>query len=369
MKRLHFSAVRNDAIRPLPTGGIEIDATLCRAGIFTYETALGQQTREFRPAVVLASPSVVASLKGATVTVQHPREKRVTTENYRQTTVGVVADASFIDGKIVGAIHVHDQATIDAILNGELVELSPGYDVALDPTPGQDVEHGAYDALTTDLQFHHVSLLPAGAGRQGAEVGLRLDAAGDCIVPYTRADALGDSRMDPEQLKAMIAEMMPDVEALQSQVAEQAMASLQEMLPAMIAEAVSGAKAEGAADEGDEEKSDKDDEEKMDAEEMPLEERLDSADIDALCEFVRVTGKRPDVTLSRRALLQAAAKEAGLRVRADASTERLLGALEGASLSPKRWTQGDQTKNDAVDDFVPATELNRRAVAALGGGK
>ena len=357
--RAHIIHVRVDGIRQLSTGGIAVDACLSKTGVLEYRDPSGAVIREFRTPAAVTDPDAVESLIGATVTVHHPASQRVTSENYRTHVVGTVARA-WVDGEnIMGELHIHDEETIAAIMNRELIDLSPGYGVTLSPTPGVDSVHGAYDVTTESMRYNHIALLPPGQGRQGPEVSLRLDSADNVIIDYEQSQRRND--MDPEELKKIVADMLPDQEEMMTGVAEKLASTLPDMIKALIAEAMAGAKSETdeedpekdpALDADDPEKDPAAEEETVDAdEETPLEDRMDARLLDVVRQFERVTGEKADLKKSVNQLLSAAVKAAGLTVRADASSERMLGALEAwrdGAIHFEHW-KSEATKVDAKD--------------------
>jgi hypothetical protein len=343
------SLTRSDRVSELSTGGIAVDAVLSRSGVLEYTTPNGV-VREFRTPSVVTDPSSVESLRGATVTVEHPQERKVTTDNYRDTVVGHVHEVRVDGDKVVGVLHIHDAETVRQVLDGKLVELSPGYTVDLDDTPGTDAKYGSYDAITTAMAYNHISLLAPGEGRQGSGVSLRLDAAGEPVLEYNDAHEPTPTdkvdTVDEEQIKALF-------EAHKAEVAE--------MVASML---------EAKADEIPEEpKADEMPEEKVDEETLALEDRTDRKCLDAALAYERVTGEPADLTKTAREVLLAAVEAAGVKgLRADASDERLLGALDAhrAAPAPSAWAQ---TKTDAVDApvFKSADDYNRERIAKMAG--
>ncbi len=66
-------------------------------------------------------------------------------------------------------------------LGRTLVEVSRGVQVRIDETPGVTPSGERYDRVQRDIVYNHIALGPAGWGRQGASVALRLDSNGDEI--------------------------------------------------------------------------------------------------------------------------------------------------------------------------------------------
>lgn len=356
--RLHLTSVRTDAITHLPSGGIKVEAVLARSGVLEYRTPAGV-TRELRPAAVLADAAAVESLKGATVTVHHPRDQRITTDNYRAHTVGHVADVRAVGDQLLGDVIIMDESAIRAIEAGELIELSPGYTVELDSTPGVDPDYGEYDSATTRMTFNHISLLPPGRGRQGAGVSLRLDSADNAVLDYTQGTTTPERNdMNPAELEKIF-------EDLKSSVMQAVLDAIPELIAQKMAEAASAAPATEAEEMVADAESELEDE-VLDSE-KPLEDRLDSRLLDIVRAVERATGKPADLKLSPRVLLAQASQAAGLQLRADASCERLLGALEaqpqGSALRASLQTRTDSA---ALRPVLSMDEVNARAIAAMG---
>lgn len=155
-------------------GFLVVPARPARTGVLTYRRADGTTQRELRLDADVFSPESLATYEGAPVTVGH--QGTVTPANARSLEVGVVAGSARRDGAFVAAeLSIRDDATIARIESGELVELSAGYSVDLDPTPGVH-EGERYDAIQRRVVINHVALLGRGQGRSGADVRLRLDA-------------------------------------------------------------------------------------------------------------------------------------------------------------------------------------------------
>lgn len=163
---------------------LRVDGYLSRIGVQVYSDGFGGIRREYRDPSEVFSEDSLASFRGMAATVQHPREK-VTGTNWRRYTIGHVGDdpRRADDGVHVAAsVWILDAKTREAVLSGELQELSVGYTAALDETPGTSPDGERYDAKQTEIRGNHVALLKAGQARGGRSVRLRLDSAGDAIL-------------------------------------------------------------------------------------------------------------------------------------------------------------------------------------------
>jgi hypothetical protein len=204
-----YDAGRLGKVERTPTGGVRIPARVARAGVLTYRNADGTTRREYRPPEEVFHADSLRSLADAVITVGHPSQGKVSPATFREQAVGHVRGEGRRDGDFVaGELAVLDAVAIARVDAGELVELSSGYDVLYDATPGVTPQGERYDGVQRQIRHNHLALLPPGGGRSGREVALRLDAAAaielDEQVPPTlpapastmRNDSMKTQRID-----------------------------------------------------------------------------------------------------------------------------------------------------------------------------
>lgn len=168
------------------SGGVRVEGSVAPVGIFTYRRADGTTVRELFPPEEAARLESLRSLRDAPVTIGHPMGmtggRMVTPDTYRADAVGHVSGDPRTDGKhVLADLAILDGDAIRRIDSGDLVELSPGYALMIDPTPG--VWNGQrYDAVQRMRVYNHVALLPAGAARGGTEASLRIDGVDDFAI-------------------------------------------------------------------------------------------------------------------------------------------------------------------------------------------
>jgi len=192
-------SVRLARVDATPQGGLAAGANLTRVGVFTYTKADGTRVRELRHPDEVFKPESLATLKGAPLTIGHPG--MVTPDRYRELNVGHVADDVRRDDRFVAAtVRIQDAAAVAAVKAGDLVEVSCGY--TADVVPETGVFNGEeYDAVQRNVRYNHAALLPAGGGRAGREVALKLDA-NDAIE---QVDAIEDADDADPIVRAAIA--------------------------------------------------------------------------------------------------------------------------------------------------------------------
>lgn len=115
----------------------------------------------------------------APVTLEHPAEGFVTDANAKRLMVGDVDGEAQVEevqggfGRVRVRLAVRTAEAIQAVLDGKR-ELSEGYEVTLDPTPGEHPILGPYDARQIGRKTNHLALVDVARAGPGAHV--RVDA-------------------------------------------------------------------------------------------------------------------------------------------------------------------------------------------------
>jgi hypothetical protein len=192
------------------------DATLTRTGIFVYYNEDGTERRELRTPEEVFKKDSLDSLKGAPLTVDHPG--LVTPDNWKKYAVGHIGDDVRQDGAFVRAtVYVQDAKACSVVKSGK-VELSCGYDVSLNDTPG-DYEGGRYDAVQTHIRYNHTALVDR--GRAGSDVRLRLDGKGDQVTDSAVISPASTPLGMDEATKALLAKVEAERDAAKAEAEKQ----------------------------------------------------------------------------------------------------------------------------------------------------
>lgn len=164
-----------------------------RVGVQTYINADGTVRKEYRPAEEVFHPDALASMAGKPITDQHPNGK-VTAANFKKLTIGTILGAGKQDGDNVTAqIIIQDADAIAKAEKGGVRELSLGYSVDLEETPGE-YNGEKYDAIQRNIRVNHLALVPKG---RAGNARLNLDRCD--AVAFTEdvmSDKLGRVRLD-----------------------------------------------------------------------------------------------------------------------------------------------------------------------------
>lgn len=141
-----------------------------RTGLLKYINADGSTRIEYRPPEQAFNADSLASLKGKPITVNHIA--MVNADNATKLPiVGTVLSDGIQDGNNIRAdISIYTLPT-------DSRELSCGYTLNLDETPGTTPDGQHYDAVQKDIRYNHLAIVPK--GRAG---NARLNMDGDQVL-------------------------------------------------------------------------------------------------------------------------------------------------------------------------------------------
>ena len=190
-----FSATRT------PEGFIRDAPIIGRTGILIYKNADGTDRREYRPPEEAFKADSLNTLKGKPITIGH--HGLVDSGNASSIApVGTVLSAGRQDGDNIRAdIVIYN-------LNTDARELSCGYTLTLDETPGATASGEHYDAIQRNIKYNHVAVVSK--GRAGVA---RLNMDGDQVIedeegkkeePKERVESMADTNLTKIRLDSGI---------------------------------------------------------------------------------------------------------------------------------------------------------------------
>ena len=348
-------------------GYLKVWCKAARVGTQLYTRGDGTQVREYRPEDEVSNPDSLASFGMKAVTLNHPKVllDSKTTKLHQVGHAG--SHVRFSDGFVEVALVITDQNAIDAIQRGDAQEVSAGYRVDYDPTPGVTPKGESYDGIQRNIRVNHIAVVSK--GRAGREARLLLDSCdrNDAVAdiePPSNSPVISMARIT---LDGLDIELPADAAgAVQSFVKEtgRAQAELQQKLDAQEEkiQAVVTEKTE-AQDRIDASQERIAELEKQLAEAVAAsEQRDDAAEIndavnkrlEALNKFAPIMPEDYKFDGEDEAQIMAIAyqnvfeKEA----RSDASADYLLGVLDGV-LAAMEDIEEDQEEVKADSEFVP----------------
>lgn len=191
----------------LPNGSLRVDGVLTRTGVFEYRNGDGSVRKEYRPPEEVFKTDSIESFAMVPVTNDHPSEP-ITPENAKRFAVGAVGETIKQDGDLmIAPMVVYDAEAIAAMEAGK-VQLSNGYSVDLDETPGVAPNGDRYDAVQRNIRGNHVAIVEA--GRAGNVASVRMDTA----------FLVESNSMDLEQAKQRIADLEIEKIGLEAKVSK-----------------------------------------------------------------------------------------------------------------------------------------------------
>jgi hypothetical protein len=169
--RYDFSPIEKYELTP--EGYLRAWASIARTGIQHYTDSDGSIRREYRPETEVASPESLASFAGKAITSEHP-PVLLDSENTKDYQVGFSGTEVVYDNGFVKAVMtITDEDTIKRIMKGDAREVSAGYRVNYDPTPGVTENGEHYDGVQKEIIGNHIAVVRR--GRAGPQVKLHLD--------------------------------------------------------------------------------------------------------------------------------------------------------------------------------------------------
>lgn len=156
--------------RRTATGAIEDSPILTRTGIFEYRNPDGTTRREYRFPEAVFAPESLAAYKNLAITNGHPG--KVTSKNVQSVLLGTVTSEGRRDGNDLRSdIIIHATSPVDGDGNKEL---SVGYDVEIDETPGTTPEGERYDVKQIKIVPNHLAIVKRG---RAGNARLNMDAS------------------------------------------------------------------------------------------------------------------------------------------------------------------------------------------------
>lgn len=194
--------VGGDLLSPVPRGSdgaMLYEGVPVREGILVYRQADGTERRELvtRKAV----EDTVRTGVRAPVTLEHPEAGFVTADTAAELGVGDVDGVASVEEDALGGyarikLAVRRKDALDAIATGATTQLSPGYDVELDETPGEHPVYGRFDASQVGRVVNHIALVARGRG--GTKAALRTDSADAVQIGRAPIPSAAKRRTDSE---------------------------------------------------------------------------------------------------------------------------------------------------------------------------
>jgi hypothetical protein len=187
-----------------PEGFLRIRATFARSGVQRYRRADGQEVVEYRPEEEVARKDALLSLANLPVTFEHPPDLLTpeTAKDHQRGFTG--SQVEYHSPFAYGIVTLTDRDVIDAVKRGDAREVSVGYRVEFDPTPGVTPDGHRYDGIQRQISGNHLAVTKEARG--GREIRLHMDSA-EAIDPIQFPTA-------PDDMSTTVAALTKATEAL-----------------------------------------------------------------------------------------------------------------------------------------------------------
>jgi hypothetical protein len=154
-------------------GRLIADAFLTRTGVFTYLRPDGSVRKEYRSPEEVFHADAMNSFSMVPVTHEHPPEPFSAAVARRYMVGSVGEQLRRVDDKLAAPLAVNDADTIRA-MDGGKCEVSCGYTIDLDETPGTAPNGERYDAVQRRIRGNHVAIVDG--ARAGSDIRVRMDS-------------------------------------------------------------------------------------------------------------------------------------------------------------------------------------------------
>lgn len=166
------------APKRLPDGRLRVDGFFTRSGVFSYAEPGGKLRKEYRPPSEVFSQDSLSAYEALVVTDDHPTEM-VTLSNLTKYKRGQAGENVRRDGDhIAGTVYIDDSKLIDAMerVHRPKRQLSVGYHLDIDETPGTAPNGESYDAVQRNIRPNHLAVVFNGRAGSAA---VRMDSTGN----------------------------------------------------------------------------------------------------------------------------------------------------------------------------------------------
>lgn len=176
-------------------GYLKVWAKAARTGTQAYTRADGSRVLEYRPPSEVSDPDSLNTFGMKPATWGHP-PNLLNTDNTKQYQIGYTgSQVRYNDGFVEVAIVLTDKDSIEKVERGDAREVSAGYRVDFDPTPGETPEGEKYIGIQRKIRVNHIAVVPK--GRAGSEVRLLMDR-------MDTADAVADDPETPQPTQSQL---------------------------------------------------------------------------------------------------------------------------------------------------------------------
>lgn len=190
-------------------GYLKSESIVTRTGVFLYQNADGTVRRELRHPDDVFEYDSLESLKLKPVTDDHPTQKIVNSENFKEIAVGYTGESVNTDGSyILANFVITDPKTIQAIEGGKKRELSLGYTVELEREDGE-YNGQRYTHRQKNIRYNHLAVVER--GRAGSVARIHLDSNDAFLIDHEHKEVVMENNLKTITLDGIDYKAAPEV--------------------------------------------------------------------------------------------------------------------------------------------------------------
>lgn len=201
VSRYDRGAVKGDAV-VTDEGYIRGNAVVTRTGIFLYNNADGSVRRELRHPEDVWNEESIASMSLIPMTNNHPAEKLVNANNFKNLAIGFTGETIKKDGDfIIAPFVITDQDAVDWVQNQGRKELSLGYTVDLHEENGS-YNGEPYDFRQKNIRYNHLAIV--NNARAGSDARIALDSQDTVEILLTEVNKMAKRKIKIDEEEVMV---------------------------------------------------------------------------------------------------------------------------------------------------------------------
>lgn len=204
--RFDRGTVKGDA-KLTDEGYIRANAVVTRTGVFFYQNPDGTIRKELRHPEDVWDADSIDSMQLIPITNNHPPEKLVTAQNAKRLAIGYTGESvKREDPYVLANLVITDEDGVNSVMKHGRKELSLGYTVDLDETPGT-YEGEEYDARQRNIRYNHLAIVDR--ARAGNEARIALDSQ-DAVEILNEVVNMSQKKIKIDNKEVMVDESTAD---------------------------------------------------------------------------------------------------------------------------------------------------------------
>ncbi|MFS1538020.1 MAG: DUF2213 domain-containing protein [Candidatus Phlomobacter fragariae] len=176
----------------------------------------------------LFNPATITSFEGKPLTFFHAPNNEVTSENWKETSIGHVQNVKQEGDYLTADVFLYDAEAIEAIKNYQIKELSCSYRSFIEPTPTTGI-----DFKKTHIRGDYVAIVDVGRSGHDFKLGDRAVSMKVKLAALKGQQKIGDEGETPDTLDTLLVQMSDYIQ-LFAESDDEATKEISEILKGLI---------------------------------------------------------------------------------------------------------------------------------------